>query len=207
MAVPKKINHKKKATAKGSPRQAMPVRQRAPVKPAKLQSRYLKASDENPEGYGRLMADIVSNPMAKISELMKRHGFSRFVITSCKRSLQRQDLAVKEELRKVTNKGLLDLVDDRLHRTISAIDDFSIEDASLRDKAYAGDRLFNMRQLIKGEPTQIVSSADRAKLNELLPMLMREAQRRGIIIEGQVMPVAEEQRGLPDSRITVDESE
>lgn len=66
---------------------------------------------------------------------------------------------------------------------------------------YALDRLFNIRQLLRGEPTQIVSIDDRKTLNELVPALVKAAQRRGIIIDGIGRTLEEPQRGIPDSRV------
>ncbi len=46
------------------------------------------------------------------------------------------------------------------------------------------------RQLLRGEATVIVSDLERKKLNELLPLLIAEGQRRGITIEGEAKVIS-----------------
>jgi hypothetical protein len=46
--------------------------------------------------------------------------------------------------------------------------------------------MIEKRQLLRGEPTQIISDAERKKLHELLPLAIAEAQRRGLTLDGQV---------------------
>lgn len=204
-AIPKRRPSKKSAEgAKKSKPSAKSNRQTQARPPILTENPTTETRD--PDGYADLIIELASNPLARISELMKKHGYSRAVVTALKNKLRTKQVGLKEELFKISNQGLQNLVEDRLVRTIDAIDDEAIADANLKDRAYAADRMFNMRQLLKGEPTAIVSNADRAKLNELLPLLMREAQRRGIIIDGQAVPV-EEQRGIPDSRVDIVDAE
>ena len=56
---------------------------------------------------------------------------------------------------------------------------------SLKDLAYTFDRLMNMRQLMRGEPTAILTVEDRQGLNKLVPLLLKESQRRGMIMDGE----------------------
>ena len=62
--------------------------------------------------------------------------------------------------------------------------------APLRDVSYAMDCAFKMRQVLKGEPTVILDVNDRRSLNELLPALMKEAQRRGVTLERECVPMS-----------------
>ena len=48
-------------------------------------------------------------------------------------------------------------------------------------------QLIEKRQLLKGEPTQIISVDERKTLNQLLPLLIVEAQRRNVEIPGAVV--------------------
>lgn len=133
---------------------------------------------------GEAMAMMAGDPSIKVAEVAQRTGMSVATINGIRAQMSREYLAPMIELRKVTQARLQGLTDDRLDRVIEAMDDNAIRGAGLRDKAYAADRLFNMRQLMRGEPTAILSVDDRRTLNQLLPALAAEAQRRGVTLEG-----------------------
>ena len=61
-------------------------------------------------------------------------------------------------------------------------------DANFRDLSMGVAQLIEKRQLLKGEPTQIVSVDERKTLNQLLPLLIQEAARRGVIVSPPPMP-------------------
>lgn len=134
---------------------------------------------------GEAMAMMASDPAIKIAEVARRTGMSVATINGIRAQMSREFVAPMQELRKVTQGRLQALTDDRLDRVLEAVDDNAIRGAGLRDKAYAADRLFNMRQLMRGEPTSILSVDDRRTLNNLLPALLAEAQRRGVTLEGE----------------------
>ena len=67
------------------------------------------------------------------------------------------------------------------------IDDYVMADANYRDLCMGLGILVEKRQLLKGEPTQIISVDERKTLNQLLPPLIVEAQRRNVAIPGAVV--------------------
>ena len=148
--------------------------------------------DDRERRRGEAMALMASDPTIKVAEVAKRAGMSVATINGIRSQMSREFIAPMTELRKVTQARLQGLTDDRLDRVIEAMDDNAIRGAGLRDKAYAADRLFNMRQLMRGEPTSILSVDDRRTLNQLLPALAAEAQRRGVTLEGESSVVFEE---------------
>lgn len=83
--------------------------------------------------------------------------------------------------RKATNPEIIDKIEDIVLRTADSIDDQDIRAASLRDRATVIGILVDKRQILKGEPNSIVSFQQREKLNELMPALLEEAARRGMI--------------------------
>lgn len=84
----------------------------------------------------------------------------------------------------VKHEELLKLLDDRAWRALTYLDDFTLAGAGAKDLAIAAGILLDKAQLLKGQPTQILTHAERAKMDELLPMVIKECQRRGIIVDG-----------------------
>ena len=78
-------------------------------------------------------------------------------------------------------------VTGKLGLTLSYMDDKTAAEASHRDLGLVAAALIEKRQLLRGEPTQIMSDERRKKLNELIPLLVEEAKRRGITIEGEIV--------------------
>ncbi len=53
------------------------------------------------------------------------------------------------------------------------------------------------RQILKGEPTQILSIDDRKSMRELMPAMLMEAQRRGLTIDMTATEVDMGEAGAP----------
>lgn len=86
-----------------------------------------------------------------------------------------------------TTNEILQSIDEEIHLISSYIDDKVASEASLRDLGMVKAALLEKRQLLKGEPTQIISDHDRKKLHDYLPVLAAEMARRGIAtVEGTV---------------------
>ena len=81
----------------------------------------------------------------------------------------------------------METIDKEIGLVSSYIDDFVCAGANLRDLGLVKAALIEKRNLLKEEPTIIMSDAERAKLADLLPLLIEEGKRRGIIIEGTVV--------------------
>lgn len=84
----------------------------------------------------------------------------------------------------VKREELLKLLDDRGWRVLTYLDDYALAAAGAKDLAITAGILIDKAQLIKGQPTQILSHADREKIDELAPRVLAECRRRGITIEG-----------------------
>ncbi len=87
------------------------------------------------------------------------------------------------ELRPLTEKELIDKIESRIHTVLSFLDPYVMAGASAKDLSSSLDYLIKNAQLLKGKPTQIMSHVERRQLNELIPEIMREAKRRGVIID------------------------
>lgn len=82
--------------------------------------------------------------------------------------------------RRLSEKETIARLEERMALAIEYLDDFAMAGATAKDLAGTIDTLNHNIQLLKGRPTQIMSIEDRRKLNELIPALLIEAQRRGV---------------------------
>jgi hypothetical protein len=88
--------------------------------------------------------------------------------------------------RSLKSGEIVDALNHKIDLALRYMDDKTMSEASFRDLALGTAAMIEKRQLLRGEPTAIISDAERAKLHELLPLAIAEAQRRGLTIEGQV---------------------
>lgn len=79
-------------------------------------------------------------------------------------------------------KDFVELIEDRAWLALSFLDEFDILRASPKDKAVIAGILLEKRQLLRGEPTQILGVADRVELHRIMPLLVAEASKRGLEI-------------------------
>lgn len=98
---------------------------------------------------------------------------------------------VVTETRNLQRKELSEMLGKKIHLAMSYMDDKVMAEASYRDLALGTAALLEKKQLIDGQPTQIISDHERKKLHELAPVLIAEFQRRGLTIEGKAGVVVE----------------
>ena len=79
------------------------------------------------------------------------------------------------------------MCEEKLHMIRHYMDDKTMAEASARDLGLIAGVLIEKRQLLRGEPTQIISDHERRKIHELMPELVAEAKRRGLTVDGQVL--------------------
>lgn len=162
------------------------------------------ALEQEQERQGMVLAELMMDPSAEVAELAAKAGMPEATVRALRTALQTTYQAPAQALRRANNATLLDMVDDRVVTFLQHMTDDKIRKASLRDQVYAMDRMFNIRQLLRGEPTQIVSIDDRKALNDLVPLLIKSAQRRGVVIDAIGRTLDDPQRGVPDSRVSND---
>ena len=86
-----------------------------------------------------------------------------------------------------STKEIIDGLEKNIYLIDSYMDDKVCAEANLRDLGLVKSALIEKRNLLRGEPTTIMSTEERAKLKDLLPALVVECRRRGITIEGTVV--------------------
>ena len=85
--------------------------------------------------------------------------------------------------KKITTRELVGRIEERLDLVTHYLDELGMAQASPKDLAIIFGILVEKRQLLLGEPTQILSTTERTHINDLIPELVKEAKRRGMIID------------------------
>lgn len=142
-------------------------------------------------GKAAVLVDAVTEPdvrgkLRRISEAIEESGLPKRFGRALLKRLETRYLNVKTEIRSLKTGEILDMIGEKIHLAGQYLDDHAMAEASARDLMLGMAALVEKRQLLRGEPTQIVSDLERKRLNELLPLLNMEMQRRGITFEGQV---------------------
>jgi len=147
-----------------------------------------RTENTNPERAAAII-DAVTEPegLQKLKEAYRECGLPDKINESLIRRLKIKYFGAVTETRALKTGEILDIINKKIHHASLYLDDKSLGEASARDLMLGMSALVEKRQLLRGEPTQIISDHERKKLHELLPDLVREAQRRGITVEGQVM--------------------
>ena len=85
--------------------------------------------------------------------------------------------------KKYSPKELLEQIDLKIALGLDYMDDLTFAASSLKELAVSLGILIEKRQLLQGQPTQIMSIEERKELDELIPALYEECKRRGLTIE------------------------
>jgi DNA-binding CsgD family transcriptional regulator len=131
-----------------------------------------------------LLIDAATDPLANLEEAYAACGLPRQTAKAIIRRFKTRFSGGYTPTVNLKTSDIEEKLGHKIDLTLSYIDDVVAEQASLRDLALAATALIEKRQLVRGEPTQIISDLERKKLNELLPALIAEGQRRGITVEG-----------------------
>ncbi len=145
--------------------------------------------NKDPERAAALI-EAITNPlnedMGDIRRSMEKAGFHERVREDVIRRLKIMHGQPLTDIKNLRRGDLSDLIGKKIHLGLACLDDKKMMDASARDIMLGVSALIEKKQLLDGQPTQIISDHERKKLNELTPLLIAEAQRRGITVDGQV---------------------
>ena len=83
----------------------------------------------------------------------------------------------------LTNAELIAAIDDKIRLAVAHLDPVVFAAMSGRDLAVTFGILLDKKRLLQGEPTQILDDARRRTLDELLPHVLKEAERRGLAVQ------------------------
>lgn len=124
-----------------------------------------------------------NDPFLSIAQAAKKVGLSEKVIHALRGRLRARFEPVNREVKEYTTKHFQGMVETRLHMALHYLDDYVMAAASAKDLGIVIGILTEKRQLLRGEPTAIMSIEERLSLNELIPSVLREAKRRGMVID------------------------
>ena len=82
-----------------------------------------------------------------------------------------------------TDKELLEQLKSKQSMAVDHMDAFSFANASLKELGIYFGIVTDKRLLLEGKATQIMTVEDRRSMQEMLPILLKEAQRRGLTID------------------------
>lgn len=145
----------------------------------------------NPEKFADLLLEYAENPDETLSRLGEAVGLPEATVRAVKKRLESRYQPVLEEVRRATTETLIESIERKLPMLLDGIDKSKVEKSTLRDIAVAFGVLAEKRQLLKGEPTQILTYEERENLNDLAPQIIKEMERRGMVIEAEYHEVAD----------------
>lgn len=119
----------------------------------------------------------------KVTALAKAVGLPITTLNNLIRRYETRYLPVTQELRKVTTEEIKALLDDRLHKALSYLDDFVFAQANAKDLAIISGIMAEKRAMLRGEPTVILGTEERKSLNALAEALRKELERRTMTID------------------------
>lgn len=143
---------------------------------------------KDPEKFASVL-DAATEPEAKLESIRKvyrEYGLPMAASEALLKRIRQKYFGVVEATRSLKSGEIVDALNHKIDLALRYMDDKTMAEASFRDLALGTTAMIEKRQLLRGEPTQIVSDHERAKLHELVPLLIQEAQRRGLTVDGQV---------------------
>lgn len=152
----------------------------------------------DPEAAAELIALIAENPGDSITRLADACGLNPATARELVKRLETRFQPVLEEAKRVTTDSLVELIEEKLPLLLKSINQKKVDDATLRDIAVAFGVLAEKRQLLKGEPTQIMTYQERQNMNEIGPELLKEMERRGMVVDVSFQEVPTVQISNPD---------
>jgi len=150
--------------------------------------------NKHPEAAAKIIDKVLSpEQYRKIDDLAAEVGLHKSTVDALKKRLEFRYLPVGIELGRIRTEQFAEGIDGYANWILNSVDECDLLKASLKDKISAFCMLIDRRQLLSGEPTQILSINERKDINDLMPLLVAEATRRGLTID--VDPITGEQLG------------
>ena len=133
--------------------------------------------------YNNLNMPVVEGQaaLAAVETVSKSYGISRRTLQKTVDRLAGR-AEVPEVPDRVTNEYLVKELERLAARIVASIDDYDITTAPLEKKTTALRTSVELRQLLKGEPTEIRGYGDRSRMLKGFEVLVREAERRGLTL-------------------------
>jgi hypothetical protein len=138
----------------------------------------------NPEKFADFLVKWAEDPECNVRKLAREVGLPQTTANEIVKRLETRYMPVTKEVEKFTTKTILQKIETALPLMLDKLADTDlINKSTLREVAVAANILVDKRQLLRGEPTQIMSIDERKSLDDLAPVFLAEARRRGQIVD------------------------
>ena len=156
----------------------------------------------DPEKFADFLVQFAEDPECNIAKLARICGIPKGSADALVRRIESRYLPVLEEAEKVSTKSILKQIDTALPLALARMGekDF-VETAKYKELAFGVGVMVDKRQLMRGEPTQIMTVAERKSMEELEYEIVGELKKRGqkpVDVEYEDIPP----EGPPDPGIT-----
>lgn len=146
----------------------------------------LRVENSNP-ALAAAAIDYITEPLeASIKQFATETGVNYSTAKALVKRIQARNGQFISQVRDLKTQELSSMIGSKIHLMLGYLDDAVVAQASARDLSMAIAQLTEKRQLLRGEPTAIISDHDRKKLHELAAPLVAALQRRGITLDGQI---------------------
>jgi len=147
---------------------------------------------------GAVAIDAMTDPLREsIYKIAKEVGLGDRAAQLLYERLQTRYGPLTRKLEEVKTEQLLGLVSSNAKRLLEEIHGRELGETMVRDLAVSAGIMMDKRQLLMERPTQIVGTSDeRRKLDEVARELLKEAVRRGLVVD--IDPVTGDARLLED---------
>ena len=136
----------------------------------------------NPEKAAEAI-DLATDPYRRLADVAEASQMPLATVKALINRVRNHYQPVHEELKRIKDNEIIELLRDRTGRALGYLDDYSLSSASAKDLAITIGILIEKTQLLEGKPTQILSVEERRHINDLLPAVIKEAKRRGHVID------------------------
>ena len=135
-----------------------------------------------PEQFAEIFEEI-TDPLARVEKLLEMADMPKRTAKTIMRRIQTRYNNANRAVKEIRTKDIVIGLEAKIDMALEYMDDTVFAKANLRDLSIALGILIEKRQLLRGEPTQILSTEERKTLDISIPLIVKEAQRRGMIID------------------------
>ncbi len=159
------------------------AQRKSPPKEKRRSRKAGRAEDLHPEKAAAVIEAIAHDPDLSIKHLAEVCGLPSTTTEQLINRLHTDYQPVVEGLRQVSTSSIIAKLEHVTDLVLESLDWNDIKGAPVKDRAILMGIAIEKRQLLRGEPTQILTFEERKKLDELLPAVLREAKRRGMTLD------------------------
>lgn len=145
----------------------------------------------DPEAVANLVVSMAENPGESVMALARACGMNEGTANEIVNRLNMKYQPVMEEVGRITSDSLVRLIEEKLPMLLRGVTEKKVADARLNEIGVLFGILTEKRQLLKGEPTHIFTHQERQNMNALIPEMMREAKKRGMVVDATYKEVPE----------------